>query len=297
MNISVIIINYNAAGFIKSNLNALINQTVKFNQIIVVDNHSSDNSIFLEYNSGYARGANIGISKCNSDLILVANTDIILDKDFNKNVIKKFEADKNISILSPLILRFDKKTVDSAGQTHSIALYPSEIGFNKSLNRVPVREKDVFSVCVAATVFKTKTLETLKINNEYYDEDFFIFWEDFDIGWRANLYGMNVHFYPDAVVYHYRSATLERNFLSRFSLALGRSPTIKYHLIKNRYLCLIKNFRFKQFWWCIPFMILKDALWVTLLTLSSPKIIILLLKSCQYIKNALKKRKIIKNNE
>jgi GT2 family glycosyltransferase len=172
-----------------------------------------------------------------------------------------------------------------------LALYPSEIGFNRHIDHIPVEERPVFSVCGAAAVFSRQALEQLKINDEYYDEDFFIFWEDFDIGWRAHLLGLETLFYPKAVVYHYRSGTLKKNFLSRFSLALARPAAIKYHLVKNRYLTLIKNFQFKPNVKSIPFIFFKDIIWVTLLTFASPKIIIPLMKSGKYIKRAFKKRK------
>ena len=309
MNISAVIINYNSEKFIKDNLNSLQKQTYKFKQIIVIDNNSTDGSlkiinkfdkiekVFLNYNAGYAKAANIGIKKSTSDLILIANSDIILDSNFNYFVINKFEENKEISLLSPLILRFDKTTIDSAGQTYSKSLYPIEIGYNKNINKVEVKQKKVFSVCGAATVFSKKALEKLKIFNEYYDEDFFIFWEDFDIGWRANIYKLKSIFFPKAIVYHYRGGTLKKNFLSRFSLSIGRSSEIKYHIIKNRYLTLIKNFRFKKFWYAIPFIFFKDILWVSILTLSSPKIIIKLVMSGKYLKNAIKKRKKIKEHE
>ena len=309
MNISAVIINYNSEKFIKDNLNSLQKQTYKFKQIIVIDNNSYDSSlkiinkfdniekVFLNHNAGYAKAANIGIKKNNSDLILIANSDIILDSNFNYFVINKFKENKEISLLSPLILRFDKTTIDSAGQTYSKSLYPIEIGYNKNINKVDIKQKKVFSVCGAATVFSKKSLEKLKIFNEYYDEDFFIFWEDFDIGWRANIYKLNSVFFPKAIVYHYRGGTLKKNILSRFSLSIGRSSEIKYHIIKNRYLTLIKNFRFKKFWWAIPFIFFKDILWVSILTLSSPKIIIKLIMSGKYLKNAIKKRKKIKEHE
>jgi hypothetical protein len=74
-------------------------------------------------------------------------------------------------------------------------------------------------------------------------------------------------------------------------LALARPAAIKYHLVKNRYLTLIKNFRFKQNFKSIPFVFFKDIIWVSLLTFGSPKIIIPLMKSGKYIKKAFKKRK------
>ena len=312
MNISVVIISYNSGGFLEKNLTSLIRQSVPFDEIIVVDNHSSDNSLAiienfekeysiirklaLDYNSGYAKGANTGIRQTHSDLVLVANADIFLDEHFNRLVIEKFKQNPDISLLSPLILRFDGKTVDSAGQTFSKSLHPSEIGFNRPVSEIAILEGSVFSVCGAATVFQREALEILKQepDGDYYDEDFFIFWEDFDIGWRAQLLGMKTFFYPEARVYHFRSATLDRNIRARFSLALARPSFIKYHLVKNRYLTLIKNFRFRQFYWTIPFIFLKDLIWVGMLTFSSPKIIIKLMKSGKYIKKAFAKRKWLK---
>lgn len=316
MDISAVVISYNSEKFLENNLNALIHQTIPFKEIIVVDNHSSDNSIkiieryeknctllqkvVLDYNSGYAKGANIGINSSHSHLVLVANADTVLDDNFNAVVMKKFAEDPELSLLSPLIMRFDNQTVDSAGQMYSKSLHPREIGFNQPLIRVNIAERPVFSVCGAATVFRRSALETLKLDNDYYDEDFFIFWEDFDMGWRAQLLGMKVLFFPGARVFHFRSATLEENFwsfLSRVSLALARPAFIKYHLVKNRYLTLIKNFRFKQFYWTIPFIIIKDIFWVGLLTIFSPKIIINLLKSSKLFKNALAKRRKLKDKE
>ena len=306
MQISAVIINYNSANFLRQNLNSLLSQSQKFNQILVIDNLSIDHSkevlesfpaikkIYLSTNSGYAKAANLGIQQSNGELILIANADTYFEEKFNEKVLKKFTKEPQLGLLSPLIMRFDKKTVDSAGQTYSLSLHAKEIGFNRNIGAISIVEGPRFSVCGAATVFHKHALEKLKIDNEYYDEDFFIFWEDFDIGWRANLLGIKVHFLPQAIAYHYRSATLKRNLISKFSLSLARSSFIKYHLVKNRYLTLIKNFRIKQFWWSIPFILLKDLIWVTLLTISSPKIIIKLVHSIKLFKRGFLKRKLIK---
>jgi GT2 family glycosyltransferase len=304
MTISIVIVSYNSARFLEKHLNSLLRQAVPFKEIIVVDNASEDDSeeiikrfgervqlIPRQENTGYAHAANTGIDAADSDLVVVANPDTVFEESFNERVLAAFEEDPDISLLSPLILRFDRKTVDSAGQARSRSLYPLERGFNQPLEDVEIKAGPVFSVCGAATVFRRRALNTLKMDGQYYDEDFFIFWEDFDIGWRAQLLDLKTVFLPEALVYHYRSGTLEKNFLSRFSLALARPSFIKYHLVKNRYLTLIKNFRFKTDTRCLPFVLLKDLIWVPLLTFSSPKIIIPLMKSAKTIKRAFKKRK------
>ncbi|HLP48894.1 MAG TPA: glycosyltransferase family 2 protein, partial [Candidatus Kapabacteria bacterium] len=186
MNISAVVISYNSQLFLEENLISLIHQTTPFKEIVVVDNHSTDDSVkiietfakdcpslykmALNYNSGYAKGANTGIRHTHSDLVLVANADTILDINFNAAVIKKFADDPELSLLSPLIMRFDNQTVDSAGQMYSKSLHPREIGFNQPLSRVNIAEKPIFSVCGAASVFRRSGLETLKLANDYYDE-------------------------------------------------------------------------------------------------------------------------------
>lgn len=313
LSLSAVIISFNSERFLEKNLHSLLEQSYPFTSILVVDNASSDRSteiinsfpspvrcIALPSNTGYAAAANHGIHLLLSegtDLILIGNSDIILDIEFNRETVALFNEKKDIGMLSPLILRFDKQTVDSAGQECSRSLYPSERGYNRPKETVDLHPEEVFSVCGAATVFSREALEQLKLCNQFYDEDFFMFWEDFDIGWRAQLLGIPVHFTPLPVVYHYRSGTLEKSFLSRFSLALARPPLIKYHLVKNRFLTLIKNFRFSRNILSIPFIIFKDIIWVSLLTFSSPKIIIPLMKSGGYIKRALEKRKLIRERQ
>ncbi|HLP62659.1 MAG TPA: glycosyltransferase family A protein, partial [Candidatus Deferrimicrobium sp.] len=132
MDISAVVISYNSQQFLEENLISLTHQTTPFKEIVVVDNNSTDDSVkiietfakdcpslykmALNYNSGYAKGANTGIRNTHSDLVLVANADTILDVNFNAEVIKKFVADPELALLSPLIMRFDNQTVDSAGQ-------------------------------------------------------------------------------------------------------------------------------------------------------------------------------------
>jgi GT2 family glycosyltransferase len=309
VDISAVVVSYNSGKFLEQNFVSLFRQTIAFKQVIVVDNCSSDESaaiiaafprlekITAATNIGYAAAANLGIRSANADLVLVANADIYLADDFNQQVLHFFAEHPQTSMLSPLILRFDRQTIDSAGQTYSPALYPREIGFNQKLAKRHLSEKAVFSVCGAATVFSSKALEKLKVGAEYYDEDFFMFWEDFDIGWRANLFGLKTFFVPQAVAYHFRSGTLKKNGLSRFSLALARPAPLRFHLLKNRYLTLIKNFRYAQFWWTLPFILVKDLLWGCALTIAAPKIIIALAGSKDIFKRAFKKRRLIQGHE
>ncbi len=66
---------------------------------------------------------------------------------------------------------------------------------------------NLFGVCGAAPVYRRKMLEDVRLSDEYFDEDFFAYFEDFDISWRAKLKGWNFGFVPGAIGYHYRGAS------------------------------------------------------------------------------------------
>jgi len=309
MEISAVVVSYNSENFLPRNLDSLQCQKLPCKEIVVVDNHSQDGSaavvdrfpdvlhIRLDRNSGYGAAANLGILRCTSDIIVVANADTFFPPEFNSQVDRFFRQRRDIDIVAPLLLRFDGQTVDSAGQTRSLSLYPREIGFNRKLDIASLHEQSCFSACGAVTVFSRAALERLRMADEFYDEDFFMFWEDFDLGWRASAKGLEIRFTPEIQAFHFRSGTMKKSPLSRFSLALCRSPELKYHLVKNRYLTLIKNFRWRRFGWAIPFIIGKDLVWVGALTLSAPVIIIRLLKSGRIFKRATIKRKALRRHE
>jgi len=309
VDISAVVVSFNSESFLGRNLDSLFRQTVPFRSVVVVDNdsrdgtravlasHSALETLLLPENIGYAAAANRGIRATASELVLVANADVFLDTDFNRRALEFFADHPQAGLLSPLLLRFDRETVDSAGQERSLALYPRERGYGRPLARTPLASGEIFSVCGAATVFSRPALERLRIGDEYYDEDFFMFWEDFDLGWRANLLGVKVFFTPRAIAYHFRSATLPRTAWSRFSLAAARPAHLRFHLVKNRYLTLVKNFRWRTSWAALPFVVLKDLLWVGALTFRSPKIIIALARSRELFAKAWKKRKMIHDHE
>ena len=309
MDISAVIVSFEAQAYLPRCLESLAGQSVPFRRVVVVDNASRDASprlcssfpgaeaVLLPENLGYAAAANLGIDRAGGDLVLVANADVRLDADFNRRALDFFARRPQAGLLSPLILRFDGRTVDSAGQERSWALHPRETGYGRPLERLRLEEKPVFSVCGAATVFRRSALERLKMGGEYYDRDFFMFWEDFDIGWRAGLLGMQAWFSPGVIAYHFRSATLARSLASRLSLALARPAPLRFHLVKNRWLTLIKNFRLRRDWRFLPAAAAWDLLWIGALTIRSPKIIIALARSGPVFRRAREKRKWLRDHE
>jgi GT2 family glycosyltransferase len=99
--ISIVVLNWNGKEITEECLNSIKKQTFKDYEIILVDNNSTDGSseylkkrfpkinlIQNKENYGYAKGNNIGIKKAKGDYVLILNNDIILDKNFLKELDK-----------------------------------------------------------------------------------------------------------------------------------------------------------------------------------------------------------------
>jgi GT2 family glycosyltransferase len=299
--ISIIIVTFNGEKFIKDLIFSIKAQTYKDYEIIIIDNNSRDKTlkiieefkdiklIKLSENVGYTGALNIGITKSNGEFILILNQDTKLDENFLKNGLNGFKT-KNIGFVSGKILRFDKRTIDSTGQYLSPALYPKERGYNKQDNKKKYKNGYIFSVCGAIALYKREMLEELKIDNEIFDNDFFMFFDDIDLCWRANNKGWKGYYIPEAIGYHYRSGTIKSQ--KKIFLSLKRTPFIQYHIIKNRYLTLLKNVKPLSFLLHLPFILLRDTFYL-LIIVFYPSVLIKLIKNYTLFIKAFKKRKII----
>lgn len=240
--ISVILVSYNSSRHIESCLNSIFIQETPNIEVIVVDNGSKDDTvriikdkfdkivlIYNEKNLGFSMALNQGINIATGEYILILNSDIILEKNFIKKLsIQTERLPHNIGMISPKIMRRDK-IIDSTGL------------FLSQLRRLYDREKGckdegkiclptyVFGPCGACAIYKKEMLGDVKLDEEYFDEDFFMLVEDFDIAWRANLLGWKGWFLPEIKCFH--QGGISRN----------KSKLAQYYTFRNRYFLLIKN--------------------------------------------------------
>ncbi|HVV46113.1 MAG TPA: hypothetical protein VHC72_12955, partial [Bryobacteraceae bacterium] len=91
----------------------------------------------------------------------------------------------------------------------------------------------VFGATAAAALYRREMVDDISINGEFFDVDFFVYREDADVAWRAQLLGWKCLYVPYARGYHVRKA------LPGNRRALP--PEINMHSVKNRFLLRIKN--------------------------------------------------------
>lgn len=207
--VSAIVVNYEGREFIADCLSSLLAQTRPPDDILVIDNASTDGSaelveksfpevslIRLPKNVGYPAACNLGIEKSRSDLVAVLNNDLILDSRWLEALLSQnFEPWDFWA--SQILTANEPRTIDSAGDGMAVIGSAYKIGNGDPPGSFP-NQDEVFGPCAAAAVYRRTMLEELG----GFDEDFFLIYEDADLSMRARLKGHRCLYVPEAVVYH-----------------------------------------------------------------------------------------------
>jgi GT2 family glycosyltransferase len=137
-------------------------------------------------------------------------------------------------------------------------------------------------------------LEDIKINSEYFDSDFRMFYEDLDIAWRGNLFVWKGYYVPSAIADHIRGGTARQGLgINKPYARRYLNDQLQLDLIKNRYLSIIKNESALGFLLHLPFIFLYDILTLSYILLFRPSLLARPPLNLKYLKSALRKRKII----
>ena len=261
--VSVIILPYQKTHLIKPVFDAVFAQTHKDLEVIAVINDSSDGSkevIRQNYpaakiiepgiNLFFAAGNNLGISNSTGEFIQLVNDDLLLEPDYIEQVLKAFD-DSKVAAATGKLLRYNfetrqkSRTIDSTGVVLSASGRARDRGqLEQDLGQFE-SQKDVFGVSGAGAMYRKSALEKVKFENEYFDQDFVMYWEDVDLSWRLNNLGFKNVFVPSAVAYHGRTAgTSEGGYLHLWKFIKHHkklnSRILKWNY-KNHILMYIKN--------------------------------------------------------
>ncbi|HPD60347.1 MAG TPA: glycosyltransferase family 2 protein [Thermodesulfobacteriota bacterium] len=250
--ISLVIVTWNSRPYIEKCLECLSNQTYTNYEIIVVDNASLDSTI--EYlnqshshltiiknqkNLGFAKAGNQGIKASGGEFVLMLNPDVFPEPNFLEELLKFISQNSRYGAVGGKLLAWkDGKTsriVDSTGLFVGKNLKARDRGNGHEDRGQYDQKENIFAVCGAAVLFRKEALEKVKFEGEYFDEDFFAYYEDLDLGWRMQLAGFECGYNPRAVAYHVRGGS---GYTSKF---FQKSFFMQRITLKNRYVMLIKN--------------------------------------------------------
>jgi GT2 family glycosyltransferase len=216
--VSIIVVNWNGERFLKDCLGALSKQSYANCEIILVDNGSADNSVrfakenfpevkvvALSENTGFTGGNTAGLEVAQGAYIALVNNDARPEKTWLENLIHPMLEDRTIGICASKLIFEDPRILNSAGD----GLTTAGVGFNRGLGQNAAQfdtSESVFGACGAAVLYRRRLLDEIG----FLDEDFYLYDEDTDLNFRAQLAGWKCHYVPSAIVYHVANATARR---------------------------------------------------------------------------------------
>jgi len=253
--ISIIIVGYKAKKYLDECFKSILHQTIYNSQnieVIYIDNASFDNSIAhiqRNYkwvstvrnmkNIGFGPALNQGVRYASGEYVLLMNPDVILEKDYLEEAVKKMQHDRHIAAMMGKIYQYDFNT---SGKTQ----FFDTVGVHAYVDREILSARgatdegqfedacEIFSVRNICGFYRKSALEDAQVLGEYFDENFFLYLEDVDLCWRFHMLGWKVYFLPSLISYHCRD--------TRKKATLASSKVIeRRQFIINERLMLIKN--------------------------------------------------------
>ncbi len=236
---SIIIPNWNGAHHLPVCLDALRAQTYPHIEVILVDNGSTDGSqalvaeqypevrlLALNRNLGLTGGNNAGFRVARGEILISLNNDTEADHRFVEAMVTALQEHPEAGLAAAKMLLFDRRdTLHSAGDGYG----GDGIPFNRGVWQRDEGQFDepgwIFGGCGGAVAYRRAMLDDVG----FFDESFFMYCEDVDLNWRAQLAGWKCWYTPDAVVYHKLSAT-------------GGGPIASFYTGRNTLWVIAKNY-------------------------------------------------------
>jgi N-acetylglucosaminyl-diphospho-decaprenol L-rhamnosyltransferase len=251
--ITVIVLNYNAGAYLRDCVSALAAQTFINFRAIIADNGSTDSSFdnarsvlddprfsFVEFgiNHGFARGNNLAVELVETPLLALLNPDAIPEPGWLAAMDRAQRAYPDADSFGSLQLDLnDRSRLDGAGDNYLALGVPWRGGHGRDAAATPPFGA-VFSACAAAALYRTVAFREVG----GFDEDFFCYVEDVDLGFRLRLRGGACLQIPDAVVAH----------AGGVSSGSKRSDFAVYHGTRNMIWTFVKNMPGPLFWLLAP---------------------------------------------
>jgi len=186
-------------------------------EIILVDNASSDESVTLverdypevillqlDDNLGLTGGINKGIQIAQGEIIAPLNNDTEVVPGWAEALVTALRSHPDAGMAASKMLLFDRRdTLHSAGDTYRVDGIPVNRGVWQKDEGQFDDDVYIWGGCGGAVAYRRSMLDEIGL----LDEDLFMYCEDVDLNWRAQLTGHKCVFAPQAVVYHHLSAT------------------------------------------------------------------------------------------
>lgn len=232
LDLSIIIVNYNAKTFLEKCLRSIVENTknVSF-EIIVIDNCSADNSVEMvkkefpqvklianQQNAGFSKANNQGVEASqNSRYVLFLNPDTLINKLTIKKMINFMDEHLDAGAATCKLVMLDGKIDDASHRGFPTPwnsfchfsglsrLFPKSqfiAGYNLSwMDFDSIHEIDVLAG--AFMLVRRGAGEEAR----WWDEDYFFYGEDIDFCYILKQKGWKIYYVPTVSIIHYKGVS------------------------------------------------------------------------------------------
>lgn len=207
-------------------------------ELVVVDNDSGDGSvekiraavphavvIQAGSNTGFAGGCNAGVKAATGEYVGFLNNDARPGTGWIRAAVETLAGDPTIGAVASKVLDWEGENIDYVDG--SLTWYG--MGYKREVERPDTGEwdvaKDVLFGTGAAMFMPTELYREVG----GFDERFFMFYEDVDLGWRLNLLGYRFRYVPESVAYHKHHVTMKKFGNFRESYLLERNALMSMY--------------------------------------------------------------------
>ncbi|MGH9857719.1 MAG: glycosyltransferase [Acidobacteriota bacterium] len=271
--LTIQIVGWNSARHLEVGVRAL--KAIPPQEVIIryLDNGSSDNSIQIVRNTlpeadiiklgkniGFAQAHNRGIAMCATPFVLTHDPDVELNWQAVPKLLACLQRRHDVAAVQGKLLRKERGVIDSTGIILSLALNGKERGAGE----VDVGQYEYPAVIDAVTgacgLYRIEALKRVAHGaQEFFDNDFFAYKEDVDLGWRFKRVGLRSMYQPVLMGYHSRTVG-KRGVVPWFLNPLEFPPRLRsprtYYSLRNYIWMVVKNKSvgqaFLHDWFIIP---------------------------------------------
>jgi GT2 family glycosyltransferase len=252
MTVAVLIVNWNGGDLLSRCLESLAHQHRPPDRIVVVDNASTDDSltragallrdvqvIRLASNVGFARANNIAADAAGEvDALALLNPDAFAEPGWLDALVTAAEhRPSTAAFASRILLASSPQYLDGAGDSYHTSGRAWRNGHRVPSATWPAIDAEVFAPCAAAALYRRAAFHEVR----GFDESFFCYFEDVDLGFRLRLRGYDCTYVHSAVVRHSSSAST--GYRSDFAV---------YHGERNMVWTFVKDMPGSLFWLYLP---------------------------------------------
>lgn len=277
--VSIVVLNWNCGRFLVRCIESVLAQTYEPIELVLMDNASTDGSVtrIKEYypelnviqngeNLGFAKAHNRGIVQTQGKYYMPLNPDVTLTPNFVAEMVRGCQGDDSVGSVTGRVYFADEagrpsKRLYTTGHLLTKNRKASNRGYKQIDDGQRYEQSDyVFGVNGACPLLKRDMLEDVAVDTEYFDETFFMYGDDYDLGWRAQLLGWKSIYVPSAIAYHY----------GKGSGGLF-SARVQFEYARNHYIVIYKNDFWAHFLLDLPYIISYELLWQGYTLLTNPR--------------------------